>query len=76
MEIKEYFILCEEQMPQRCTELRRTSFALRRNGVDTMEELCRLWHDDANQLAQLRDIGAKSFALIGEICEGYWLENR
>lgn len=68
MELKEFFTLCEEQTPSKRTELRRTSFALRRNGVATMEELCQLLSHSPEKIAELRDVGAKSLALIKEVC--------
>lgn len=68
MEIKRFFALCEEQTSLKRTELRRASFALRRNGVETMEELCRMMENSPAQLSSLRDVGTKSLELIKEVC--------
>lgn len=71
MEIKQFFALCEEQTSLKHTELRRASFALRRNGVETMEELCRMMESSPEQLSSLRDVGTKSLELIKEVCFMY-----
>ena len=71
MEIKQFFALCEEQTSLKRTELRRASFALRRNGVETMEELCRMMESSPEQLSSLRDVGTKSLELIKEVCFMY-----
>ena len=68
MEIKKFFVLCEEQTSLKRTELRRASFALRRNGVETMEELCQMMENSPAQLSSLRDVGTKSLELIKEVC--------
>lgn len=71
MQVKEYFTRCEGQLSRSPTELRRTCFALRRNGVETMEELCRLLGQEPKKLSELRDVGAKSLAIIAEVCDSY-----
>ena len=68
MEIKQFFALCEEQTSLKRTELRRASFALRRNGVETMEELCQMMENSPAQLSSLRDVGTKSLELIKDVC--------
>ncbi len=71
MEIKQFFALCEEQTSLKRTELRRASFALRRNGVETMEELCQMMENSPAQLSSLRDVGTKSLELIKDVCFMY-----
>lgn len=68
MELKEFFTLCEKQKPLKCTILRRTSFALRRNGIKTMEELCHLLSHSPEKVAELRDVGVIRLTLIKEVC--------
>ena len=76
MKLKEYFSHCEEKLPQSRKELRRICFALRRNGVVTMEELCLLRVQEPKKLAEFRDVGAKSLAVIYEICSKYEKEQK
>lgn len=66
-----FFARCEEALPRSRTELRRTALALRRNGVETMEELCLLQRQEPKQLAAFRDVGTKSLALIRAVCADY-----
>ena len=68
MEIKNFFTLCEGQTSLKRKELRRASLALRRNGVETMDELCHMMENSPKQLSSLRDVGVKSFELIKEVC--------
>lgn len=71
MNLKEYFALYECKVPTKRTILRRTSFALRRSNVDTMETLCEMCKKRPKELGDMRDIGTKSLALIDEICSSY-----
>lgn len=75
MNVEEYFTLCERRMPENRTALRRTSFALRRSGVGTMDGLCELFSQRREELANLRDIGPQSLAVIGEVI-GLFKENK
>lgn len=68
LEIKQFFALCEGQASLKRTELRRASFALRRNGVEEMEELCQIMENYPEKLSSFRDVGTKSFGLIREVC--------
>ena len=38
--VKAYFTACEQAFPAQRTQLRRLSLALRRGGVERMEQLC------------------------------------
>lgn len=71
MNIYEYFIYCEKRMPKKITPLRRTSFALRRARVDTMEKLCEMKREQPEKLALVRDVGPKSLAIIDEVIGFY-----
>lgn len=71
MEIKEYFKMCENNLPGKSTLLRRSCLALRRNGLETMEELCRLRLRSPELLDNLRGIGPKTASLIFQICDRY-----
>jgi len=68
LEIKIFFTLCEGQTSMKRSELRRVSFTLRRNRVETMEELCDMMENSPKQLSFLRDVGVKSVELIKEVC--------
>ncbi|MEG0050515.1 MAG: hypothetical protein RR865_15270 [Clostridia bacterium] len=71
MEIKEYFSLCEERMPHSCKELRHTSFTLRRNGMETMEELCWAQRYSPQTIAAMRGVGVKTAAVAKTVCDLY-----
>lgn len=58
-------------MPGKVTPLRRTSFALRRATVDTMEKLWAMKHKQPEKLASVRDIGVQSLAVIDEVIGFY-----
>lgn len=67
MNIYDYFIFCESKMPSMRTPLRRTSFALRRAGVSTMEMLCEIKRERPKKLADLRDIGPQSLVVVDKV---------
>lgn len=71
MNLHEFFIACEKRMPEKVTPLRRTSFALRRSQVDTMEMLCKMKREQPEKLARVRDIGEQSLAIIDEVIGFY-----
>ncbi len=69
--VKEAFACYESYMPSEGAETRRVSFALRRNGIDTMEQLCGMRRGNPEALKTLRDIGPKRLMLIDKICQLY-----
>ena len=71
MVVKDYFIACEERLPERKAELRRISLALRREGILTLEDLCARQRASSAQMTQIRNIGEKSARLIAELCKQY-----
>lgn len=71
MNVHEFFIHCEKLMPGKVTPLRRTSFALRRALVDTMEKLCEMKREQPEKLAYVRDIGVQSLVIIDEVIGFY-----
>ena len=73
--VKGYFAACEQAFPAQRAQLRRLSLALRRGGVERMEQLCALQRAGPEGLLELRSIGAKSLPLIEAVCARYE-ENR
>ena len=73
--VKGYFAACEQAFPAQRAQLRRLSLALRRGGVDTMEQLCALQRAGPKGLLAIRSIGEKSLPLIAAVCARYE-ENR
>ena len=73
--VKGYFAACEQAFPAQCAQLRRLSLALRRSGVERMEQLCALQRAGPEGLLEIRSIGAKSLPLIEAVCARYE-ENR
>ena len=73
--VKGYFAACEQAFPAQRAQLRRLSLALRRGGVERMEQLCALQRAGPERLLELRSIGAKSLPLIAAVCARYE-ENR
>lgn len=71
MVVKDYFIACEERLPERKAELRRISLALRREGILTMEDLCARERASPARMTKIRNIGEKSAQLIAELCKQY-----
>ena len=71
MNVYDYFTYCEKEMPEKVTPLRRTSFALRRSGVNTMAQLCEIRTQAPDKLAYVRDIGKQSLAIIDEVISLY-----
>ena len=69
--VKPYFAACEQDFPQRRSELRRIALALCRGGVDTMEALCAMQRAGPEKLLEIRSIGAKSLPLIAAVCARY-----
>ena len=69
--IQESFSACEQQFPEQRAELRRIFLALRRGGIETMPELCRMYAREPQRILELRSIGGKRFLLIGELCRRY-----
>ncbi|MDF2672301.1 MAG: hypothetical protein K0R09_566 [Clostridiales bacterium] len=52
IENKKFFTSCEGLTLSKRTELRRTSFALQRNDVATMEEVCLLYEKEGEALQE------------------------
>ena len=73
--VKAYFTACEQAFPAQRTQLRRLSLALRRSGVERMEQLCALQRAGPETLLKIRSIGEKSLPLIAAVCARYE-ENR
>lgn len=71
LDLKEYFILCEKQIPLKSTSLRRISLALRRSGITKMEDLYETMDKTPYQILDLRGIGIKSIDVIKEVCSLY-----
>lgn len=69
--VKGYFAACEQAFPAQRAQLRRLSLALRRSGVERMEQLCALQRAGPAGLLSIRSIGAKSLPLIAAICARY-----
>ena len=69
--VKAYFTACEQAFPAQRAQLRRLSLALRRSGVERMEQLCAMQRAWPEGLLELRSIGAKSLPLIAAICAQY-----
>lgn len=67
MNLSDFFAQCEKEMPEKSTGLRRTSFALRRAGVNTMEVLCDMQTNTPEKVENIRDIGPQSLDLIQEV---------
>ena len=77
--VKKTFVKCEkttdceqttDEQTTDCEQLhiKRCSLSLRRNGINTMDDLfCK----DADTLLKMRGIGPKSVALIIEACRKY-----
>lgn len=69
--VKAYFTACEQAFPAQRTQLRRLSLALRRSGVERMEQLCALQRAGPKGLLAIRSIGEKSLPLIAAVCARY-----
>ena len=69
--VKAYFTACEQAFPAKRTQLRRLSLALRRGGVEHMEQLCAIQRAGPEKLLEIRSIGAKSLPLIAAVCARY-----
>ena len=69
--VKAYFTACEQAFPANCTQLRRLSLALRRGGVEHMEQLCAMQRAGPEKLLEIRSIGEKSLPLIAAVCARY-----
>lgn len=69
--IKEFFAYCEARFPEQRAQLRQISLALRREQINSMEQLCRLCRDDPGTLTAIRAIGAKRLELIRQVCTQY-----
>ena len=69
--VKGYFAACEQAFPAQRAQLRRLSLALRRSGVERMEQLCALQRAGPKGLLELRSIGTKSLPLIEAVCARY-----
>ena len=64
---------CEQMADEQTTgceqlHIRRCSLSLRRNGINTMDDL---FFKDADILLKMRENGPKSVALIMEVCRKY-----
>ena len=73
--VKAYFTACEQAFPAQRAQLRRLSLALRRSGVERMEQLCALQRAGPETLLKIRSIGEKSLPRIAAVCARYE-ENR
>lgn len=69
MKIQDYFMLCEEKIPEKRTDLRRISFALRRGGVDTLEQLLAMYQQYPEEISKLRDVGTQSIVIINQVIQ-------
>lgn len=69
--VKAYFTACEQAFPAQRAQLRRLSLALRRSGVERMEQLCALQRAGPEGLLEIRSIGEKSLPLIAAVCARY-----
>lgn len=69
--VKAYFAACEGEFPAQRAQLRRLSLALRRGGVERMEQLCALQRAGPEGLLEIRSIGTKSLPLIAAVCARY-----
>ena len=69
--VKAYFTACEQAFPAKRTQLRRLSLALRRGGVERMEQLCAIQRAGPEKLLEIRSIGEKSLPLIAAVCARY-----
>ena len=52
--VKAYFTACEQAFPAQRTQLRRLSLALRRGGVERMEQLCAIQRAGPKKLLEIR----------------------
>ena len=52
--VKAYFTACEQAFPAQRAQLRRLSLALRRSGVERMEQLCALQRAGPETLLKIR----------------------
>ena len=62
--VKAYFTACEQAFPAPRTPRRRLSLALRRSGVERMEQRCAIQRAGPEKLLEIRSIGAKSLPLV------------
>lgn len=69
--IKDYFARCEARFPAQQAQLRQVSLALRREQVNTMEQLCLLFRSDPGALSAIRSIGTKRLGIIEQVCRQY-----
>ena len=69
--IKEYFARCEVRFPEQRAQLRQVSLALRREQIDTIEQLYRLFQNTPEALADIRSIGEKRLGIIERVCKAY-----
>ena len=69
--VKTCFTACEQAFPAQRTQLRRLSLALRRSGVERMEQLCAMQRAGPETLLEIRSIGEKSLPLIAAVCARY-----
>ena len=69
--VKAYFAACEGEFPAQRAQLLRLSLALRRGGVERMEQLCAMQRAGPEGLLAIRSIEAKSLPLIAAVCARY-----
>ncbi len=62
--LNDYFIACEDCFPERRSQLRRER-------INTMEQLCHIQQTGPDALLALRSIGTKSLGLIEQVCTRY-----
>ena len=69
--IKDDFARCEALFPEQRTQLRQIALALRREQVNTMEQLCWLFQNSPESLA---GIGEKRMKVIEQVYRAYQAE--
>ena len=72
--IKDDFARCEALCPEQRTQLRQIALALRREQVNTMEQLCWLFQNSPESLAGMRSIGEKRMKVIEQVYRAYQAE--
>ena len=74
MDLKASFTYYESQFPAKHNSILKTSLALRRGRIDSMEDLRSIYENQPRRIEDLRGIGPQRFQLIGEILD-YFKEN-
>ena len=71
MDLREVFSNYEAASPSGGSNVQSTSLALRRGGINTMEQLRKLSEEEPERVTSLRGIGPRRMALIREILD-FW----